>query len=205
MKRIVLFAVASLLVVNLSFGQRIECNTEDCIDTPPYCIAQCAEDLTNDHVNYTRAYFSIKYPMGDVPANLGCCTDVVIRTYRKLRVDLQKEIHEHIVKHPELYPNIKKTDTNIDHRRVANMMIYFRHSATDCDAVASTRGDYRPGDIVCWKLSTGDLHIGIISKTKSKEDPNRHMIVHNIGSGQVLEDCLFNWKIIGHYRAYWKC
>lgn len=90
-----------------------------------------ALELTQDIVEYDPSYFSITYPNGDVPKNKGVCTDVVIRTYRKANIDLQKEVHEDMVKHFNLYPKtwgLKKPDTNIDHRRVLNLMTFFnRH------------------------------------------------------------------------------
>ena len=58
--------------------------------------------------------------------------------------------------------------------------------------------DYLPGDIVCWLLGGKLSHIGIVSSIKS-DDGLRYQIVHNIGSGQVLEDMLFDYEIIGHY------
>ncbi|MEO9954561.1 DUF1287 domain-containing protein [Nonlabens sp.] len=164
-------------------------------------VAVAAQELTKDHVIYNGSYFSIPYPGGDVPAEYGVCTDVVIRTYRKLGVDLQKEVHEDMKRHFSLYPNnwgLKKTDTNIDHRRVPNLRTFFKRKGVSI-AVTQNAKDYLPGDIVSWTLSNGLTHIGMVSKTKSKNQ-KRYLMVHNIGAGQVLEDCLFNFKITGHYR-----
>lgn len=164
-------------------------------------VAAAAQELTKDHVIYNGSYFSIPYPGGDVPAGYGVCTDVVIRTYRKLGVDLQKEVHEDMKTHFSLYPNnwgLKKTDTNIDHRRVPNLRTFFKRKGVSI-AVTQNAKDYLPGDIVSWTLSNGLTHIGMVSKTKSK-DQKKYLMVHNIGAGQVLEDCLFNFKITGHYR-----
>ncbi len=164
-------------------------------------LSHAALELTKQNVTYDPSYFSIPYPNGDVPSDKGICTDVVIRAYRKLGIDLQKEVHEDMIKNFSLYPKIwglKRTDKNIDHRRVPNLMTFFSRKGTVKSKVKSPK-NYIPGDIVCWNLQGGITHIGIVVNKKSKEGL-RYMIVHNIGSGQVLEDCLFDFKIIGHYR-----
>lgn len=165
---------------------------------------EAAISLTNDRVTYDPAYFSIPYPNGDVPPDKGVCTDVVIRAYRKVGIDLQKEVHEDMVGNFSLYPQLwglTKTDKNIDHRRVPNLMTFFsRHGKVK--AITNHASDYQPGDIVCWNLGGVITHIGIVVNKKST-DGKRYLIVHNIGGGQVLADCLFDYKIIGHY-AYSK-
>jgi uncharacterized protein YijF (DUF1287 family) len=141
------------------------------------------------------------YPNGDVPPNKGVCTDVVIRAYRKLRIDLQKEVHEDMVANFNVYPKIwglKSTDKNIDHRRVPNLMTFFTRYGTTKKKTTNP-ADYQPGDIVCWNLGGSITHIGIVSNKKSA-DKQRFMMIHNIGAGQVLEDCLFSYTIIGHYQ-----
>lgn len=164
-------------------------------------LSEAAIALTRDKVDYDPAYFSISYPNGDVPPGKGVCTDVVIRAYRKVGIDLQKELHEDIRDHFSLYPKnwgLRRPDRNIDHRRVPNLMIFFtRHGKVR--PVTSEAGDYLPGDIVCWNLRPGITHIGIVVDKKSR-DGKRHLIAHNIGGGQVLADCLFDFEIIGHYR-----
>ncbi|NDW09137.1 DUF1287 domain-containing protein [Dysgonomonas sp. 520] len=166
-------------------------------------LSDAALQLTNDFVIYDPAYFSIPYPNGDVPANKGVCTDVVVRAYRKLGIDLQKEVHEDIKKNFNLYPSRKKwgltkPDRNIDHRRVPNLQVFFSRFGKSLK-VTDIAEDYLPGDIVTWDLGGGPVHIGIVVDRKSK-DGKRYGIVHNIGRGQVAEDCLFSWKITGHYR-----
>ena len=163
-------------------------------------MSSAALELTKQQVQYDPQYFSIAYPNGDVPANKGVCTDVVIRAYRKLSIDLQKEVHEDMKLNFALYPKnwgLKKTDKNIDHRRVPNLMTYFSRHGTS-KKITTNPDDYIPGDIVCWNLGGAITHIGIVVDKKSA-DGRRNMIVHNIGQGQVMEDCLFNFKIIGHY------
>lgn len=164
-------------------------------------LADSTFTLTRQSVTYDPTYFSIAYPNGDVPGNKGVCTDVIIRAYRKMGIDLQEEVHEDMVFNFSKYPKIwglSKTDKNIDHRRVPNLMTFFtRHG--EVKLMSTDASKYLPGDIVCWNLGGAVTHIGIVVKQKST-DGQRPMIVHNIGAGQVIEDCLFNFKIIGHYR-----
>jgi uncharacterized protein len=164
-------------------------------------LADSALTLTKQKVEYDPAYCIIAYPNGDVPSGKGVCTDVVIRAYRKLGIDLQKEVHVDMSAHFSTYPNRwgrKETDKNIDHRRVPNLMTFFTRHGRKLP-VTELAKDYLPGDIVCWDLGGGILHIGIVS-AKTEEGSGKHLIVHNVGSGQVLEDFLFMRPIIGHYR-----
>lgn len=156
--------------------------------------------LCEDAVTYDPSYYTIKYPNGDVPKGSGVCTDVVIRAYRKLGIDLQKEVHEDMNANFNLYPKnwgLKHTDKNIDHRRVPNLMVFFKRFGTE-KPITNNSYDYKAGDIVCWNLGGGITHIGIVVDQKSR-DGKRNLIVHNIGNGQVMEDMLFDYKIIGHY------
>jgi len=152
-------------------------------------------------VIYDPSYFSISYPNGDIPAGKGVCTDVVIRAYRQIGLDLQKEVHEDMTSDFNVYPAIwglPGPDKNIDHRRVPNLMRYFKRKESS-KPITNNPNDYLPGDVVAWNLGGAITHIGIVVNKKSR-DNKRFLIVHNIGGGQVLEDCLFNFKIIGHYR-----
>lgn len=165
-------------------------------------LSQAAISLIDPSIDYDPAYFSIKYPNGDIPENKGVCTDVIIRCYRKLNIDLQKEVHEDMVTNFSEYPNLKKwgmtkTDTNIDHRRVPNLEVFFERKGTKLP-VSEDAKDYKTGEIVTWMINEKLPHIGIITNKKS-EDGKRNLIVHNVGGGQVLEDCLFEYKIVGHY------
>lgn len=164
-------------------------------------LSKAALELTKDKVTYDSNYFSIDYPNGDVPKDKGVCTDVIIRAFRKLGIDLQKEVYEDMKKNFNVYPKIwglKKPDTNIDHRRVPNLMTFFSRKGIE-KVISKNTKDYIPGDIVCWNLGDAITHTGIVVNKKSK-DNKRFLIVHNIGAGQVLQDCLFSFKIIGHYR-----
>tara|TARA_B100000780_G_scaffold235175_1_gene175713 strand:- start:44 stop:637 length:594 start_codon:yes stop_codon:yes gene_type:complete len=186
------FIIVFLMFFNLAFAQQLF----DLVK-----ISDSAIELTKNKVEYDGAYYSIPYPNGDVPDNIGVCTDVIIRTYRSIGLDLQKEVHEDIKANFELYPplwNLKKPDTNIDHRRVPNLMRYFKRQGAEV-SITNNGKDYLPGDVVSWSLEGGLTHIGIVVNKKSN-DNKRFMIVHNIGGGQVLEDCLFDYTITGHYR-----
>jgi uncharacterized protein YijF (DUF1287 family) len=161
---------------------------------------RAAIELTNQTVTYDPSYFRIDYPNGDVPNDKGVCTDVIIRAYRKLGIDLQKEVHEDMISNFNKYPKnwgLKTTDTNIDHRRVPNLMTFFsRHGQVK--KITSAPDASVPGDIVTWDLGGGGPHIGIVINKKTS-DNKRYLIVHNIGRGQEISDCLFSFKITGHY------
>jgi len=161
---------------------------------------KAAIEITNQKVTYDPSYFRISYPNGDVPSDKGVCTDVIIRIYRKLGIDLQKEVHEDMASNFNKYPKnwgLRGTDTNIDHRRVPNLMTFFsRHGQIKKNTTVPD--DYVPGDIVTWDLGGGIPHIGLVINKKSS-DNKRFLVVHNIGRGQQIEDCLFSYKITGHY------
>lgn len=163
-------------------------------------LSDAAITLTKDKVEYDGTYRKIPYPNGDVPKGTGVCTDVVIRAYRKLGIDLQKEVHEDMAKNFSKYPKnwgLKSTDTNIDHRRVPNLQTFFTRNGQSL-AITDKASDYKPGDIVTWMLSGNLPHIGIV--VNKKTILGTYMVVHNVGSGQVLEDYLFEYPITGHYR-----
>jgi uncharacterized protein YijF (DUF1287 family) len=165
-------------------------------------VAAKALEQTKVRVVYDPAYTKIPYPGGDVAANRGVCTDVVIRTYRALGIDLQKEVHEDMAAHFAEYPKsfgLKRPDTNIDHRRVPNLRRFFERMGASVP-VTKDAADYLPGDLVTWDLGDGQQHIGIVSDKSAGFFTKRKQIVHNIGQGQVLEDVLFDWPINGHYR-----
>ena len=185
------FFILVILFSNLIFGQEAQNIT----------LSDAALVLTKQQVKYDPSYYSISYPNGDIPNSKGVCTDVIIRAYRMLDIDLQREVHVDMKANFNKYPKIwglTSTDKNIDHRRVPNLMKFFeRHGSVKVKSTNSS--DYLPGDIVCWNLSGGITHIGIVIN-KRTNDGKRNLIVHNIGAGQVIEDCLFDFKIIGHYR-----
>ncbi len=167
-------------------------------------LSDAAIERTRHIVRYDPSYVRIPYPGGDVSPETGVCTDEIIRSYRALRIDLQKEVHEDMEANFSKYPNhsrwmLLRTDTNIDHRRVPNLMVFFARKGESLP-ITNKGSDYNPGDLVTWDLGGGVPHIGIIVDKKSAS--GRYMIVHNIGQGPRAEDVLFQWKITGHYRYF---
>lgn len=166
-------------------------------------LVDAALERTTHSVRYDGSYRSISYPMGDVPDNIGVCTDVVIRSYRSLGIDLQQLVHEDMRADFDHYPatwGLKRPDSNIDHRRVPNLQRFFERQGAALP-VSSLGEDYRPGDLVTWMLPGNLPHIGIVSN-RNAYGTTRPLIVHNIGLGPMLEDMLFDYKITGHYRFY---
>jgi uncharacterized protein YijF (DUF1287 family) len=168
-------------------------------------LAAAAEERSRHAVRYDPAYVRIPYPGGDVPGDTGVCTDEVIRAYRAVGVDLQKEVHEDMEQNFAAYPRRWRwlsahPDTSIDHRRVPNLMVFFgRKGETLANGQRSE--DYAPGQLVTWDLGGGVAHIGIVVGQRSAMS-GRYMVLHNIGQGPKIEDVLFRWKITGHYRYY---
>jgi len=164
-------------------------------------LAAAALERTLHHVRYDPSYVTIPYPMGDVPAGQGVCTDVIVRAYRRLGIDLQELVHEDMTAHFSAYPQewgSPRPDTNIDHRRVPNLQAFFKRHGQILP-VTLEADNYRPGDLVTWTVPPHFPHIGIISSRRSA-DGARPLIVHNIGLGPRLEDRLFEFPITGHYR-----
>lgn len=165
-------------------------------------LSDAAISIIDPRIKYDPAYTRIAYPNGDVAADRGVCTDVLIRAYRKLGIDLQKEVHEDMKANFSLYPSrktwgLKTTDRNIDHRRVLNLQTFFTRKGQSLP-VSNKASDYRVGDLVTWDLGGGIAHIGIVVDRKTSN--GRPLVVHNYGGGQVSEDILFRYKITGHYR-----
>lgn len=157
-------------------------------------VADAARAQTKKRVVYDGRYVKLAYPGGDVPAGTGVCTDVVIRAFRAAGVDLQKDVHEDMAKSFAVYPKKwgrRAPDPNIDHRRVPNLMTFFSRRGASRPVTNDVK-DYAPGDLVAWDLGGGVTHIGVVA--------DGGKIVHNIGAGPKLEDVLFDWRIIGHYR-----
>lgn len=183
---------------NVARSNRVNVNLAD-------HLSRAAIARTYQRVRYDGRYIPISYPMGDVPANIGVCTDTVIRSYRRLGIDLQQLVHEDMSRAFYAYPNLRKwglsaPDPNIDHRRVHNLKVFFARHGQRLP-VTNNPAHYRPGDLVTWDLRNGGQeHIGIVVNRRSPVDPNRYMIVHNIANGDRMEDVLFALPITGHYR-----
>lgn len=155
-------------------------------------------------LSYDPAYTRLAYPGGDVPAERGVCTDVVIRALRAVGIDLQRLVHEDMRAHFGAYPAIwglTRTDRNIDHRRVPNLETWLRRHGM-ARPVSDDPADYAPGDIVTWTVPPHLPHIGIVSDARADDGSGRPLVIHNIGQGTQQEDILFRFTQRGHFR--WK-
>lgn len=164
-------------------------------------LISAAIERTKHDVGYDGSYRRITYPGGDVPIDIGVCTDLIIRSYRKIDVDLQKEVHEDMKRAFSEYPKtwgLRKPDPNIDHRRVANLRVFLARHGENLP-VSDDPSDYEPGDLVTWVLPRNLTHIGLVADRRTS-DGKRPYIVHNIGRGPEVEDMLFDYPITGHYR-----
>ena len=164
-------------------------------------LIQAAVAQTVAPVTYDGSYRRIAYPGGDVPASIGVCTDLIVRAYRAVGVDLQVRVHEDMTAAFSSYPQLwglPRADPNIDHRRVPNLQTYFRRRGARLP-ISRDADDYLPGDLVTWTLPGNLPHIGLVTDQRSP-GAERWLIVHNIGRGPELEDMLFAYPISGHYR-----
>ncbi len=167
-------------------------------------LVSAAVERTHHSVQYDPAYVRMPYPGGDVPQDRGVCTDEIIRIYRAVGIDLQKDVHEDMERDFAAYRHkgrwgLNHPDSNIDHRRVPNLRIFFQRKGESL-LISRHPEDYRPGDLVTYDLGGGVPHIAIVVDQKGPS--GAYMIVHNIGYGPRMEDVLFNWTITGHYRYY---
>jgi len=170
--------------------------------TPTQELVSAARAQIGVTLRYDPSYQRLAYPNGDVPLERGVCTDVVIRAYRQLGIDLQKLVHEDMRAHWIAYPHptkwkLKRPGTNIDHRRVPNLATFFRRHGTTITP-GSDPHRFRPGDLVVWELPYGLPHIGIVADRATPA--GTPLVVHNIGSGTKMEDVLFAFTIKAHYR-----
>lgn len=166
-------------------------------------VVEDAIEQTTYTVSYDPSYVKLSYPAGDVPLDRGVCSDVVVRAFRKVGVDLQKEVHEDMTSAFAAYPKkwgLQKPDANIDHRRVPNLMTFFERKGKSL-AVSNAGNDYQPGDVVTWDLGGGQTHIGIVTNVWSEASGN-YLVAHNIGGGVRVDNVLFSWRITGHYRYF---
>jgi uncharacterized protein len=159
---------------------------------------------TRSRVTYDGSYRRIPYPGGDVPETIGVCTDVVIRAYRRVGVDLQVKVHEDMRRAFKSYPQMwgmSRPDPNIDHRRVPNLQTFLRRAGAEQPASREPAA-YRAGDLVTWMLPRNLPHIGIV--TGARSPTGTPLVVHNIGRGPEVEDILFAYVVTGHYRYGWQ-
>lgn len=153
-------------------------------------------------VTYDASYMSLEYPGGDVPADRGACTDVVVRALRHAGYDLQKLIHEDMRRNFRLYPKkygLRRPDRNIDHRRTPNHMTFLRRfgKALPLALEGDAADSWMPGDLVYCDLASGLGHCGVISNVRTRE--GRPLVIHNAGRA-TQEDLLPHVKITGHFR-----
>lgn len=164
-------------------------------------LVKAARERTLHRETYDGAYSRIGYPMGDVPNDRGVCTDLVIRAYRAINVDLQVLVHEDMVRHFSAYPKqwqLRHPDRNIDHRRVPNLQTFLARAGA-AKPVSQAQETYVAGDLVTWMLPGNLPHIGMVSD-RFVPGSRRPMVIHNIGAGPVEDDSLFSYPITGHYR-----
>lgn len=188
MRRLVLLALGA--AVTLSAGD------------PALCLVEAARRQVGVTTRYDSGYTRIPYPGGDVSLDRGVCTDVIVRAYRRLGVDLQRLVHEDMRRAWAAYPKLWRLtapDANIDHRRVPNLGTFLSRHAQTLDGAADGRL-YKPGDLVTWRLPVGQPHIGVISDRRSWL--GAPLVIHNIGEGVKEEDTLFSFTITGHYRYF---
>ncbi|HEY9230792.1 MAG TPA: DUF1287 domain-containing protein, partial [Blastocatellia bacterium] len=127
-------------------------------------VVESALEQTGQTTVYDPAYIKLTYPGGDLPIERGVCADVIVRAFRKGGVDLQKEVHEDMARDFAAYPNrwgLKAPDANIDHRRVPNLMTYFKRRDKSLPITTNAK-EYEPGDVVAWDLGGGLTHIGLV-------------------------------------------
>jgi hypothetical protein len=196
-----------IIVVSVALAQSAFCQLtpQQRADFTKRLVA-AANERTHHTVRYDAAYVRLKYPGGDVPEGTGVCTDEIIRIYRAVGVDLQKDVHEDILTNNSAYPHKWKwfssaPNADIDHRRVPNLMVFFARKGESLPTTMSVK-DYQPGDIVTYDLGGGVTHIAMVVDKQFGLVDKRYGIVHNIGGGPKLEDNLFSYKITGHYRYY---
>jgi uncharacterized protein len=215
MKKLIGIVVILLVIISALFLYKYNtAKTNNSIITADYSIrnpdnsraAQLVVDARSQigiTTQYDGDYKTISYPLGDLPQVTGVCTDVVIRALRQQSVDLQELIHNDMQLDFFAYPNLwnlSTADTNIDHRRVPNILTYMERNNRTL-TVTKAPEDYHPGDIVTWDFGPGKQHIGIISDRINKTN-NTPYIIHNIGRGTEESDILFQFPITGHIRYY---
>ncbi|MGL4315600.1 MAG: DUF1287 domain-containing protein [Pseudomonas sp.] len=166
----------------------------------PAALVSAARSQVGVTLGYDPVYRRLAYPNGDVPLSTGVCTDVLIRALRGQGLDLQKAVHEDMAAHFSSYPQswgLKRPDSNIDHRRVPNLMAWLRRQGL-AQPISQQPAAYRAGDVVTWNLGRGLTHIGIVSDRQGADGVP--LVLHNIGRGTREEDILLRFTIIGHYR-----
>jgi uncharacterized protein YijF (DUF1287 family) len=164
------------------------------------CLVSQARQQVGVTLSYDPAYRRLAFPGGDVPADRGVCTDVLVRAYRLLNVDLQELVHRDMKSSWSAYPKLwglTRPDPNIDHRRVPNLATFFERHGSQLPIPARPEG-YQAGDIVTWRLPSGVPHVGFVSDKASPSGVP--LVIHNIGSGTREEDVLLAYTVTGRFR-----
>ena len=191
----------TLLLILTSFYACTQTSTTPKVKTPPELILDHAKWQLTQDVTYDGSYRQIDYPNGDVPAHIGVCTDVIIRSYRAAGVDMQVLIYEDVKNDLSYYYPIRykrgtaKVDSNIDHRRVHIIRKFLDKNYPDTRLKSTD--EYKPGDIIIW----GNWHVGILIDEKVP-GTDRYYGVHNIGAGPEKSDFYYDEEKLDHYR--WK-
>jgi uncharacterized protein YijF (DUF1287 family) len=166
----------------------------------PLDIAVGAKKLLVNQARYVERYVPLPYPNGDVPRSEGVCTDTVIRALRNAGIDLQREVHEDILRAPHAYSMVDKADPSIDHRRVRTLLPWFqRHFVT-----LAPRARFLPGDVVffdTFPAKSGPDHLGVVSDRTGEQ--GKPLVINNwtIGAVDAEMDLLSFVPVTHHFRA----
>ncbi|MET0286771.1 MAG: DUF1287 domain-containing protein [Polyangiales bacterium] len=150
---------------------------------------------------YDGRYQEIGYPNGDVPREIGVCTDVVIRALRNAGFDLQRAVHDDIALAPEAYPMITRANASIDHRRVKSLLPYFqRHFEAHTTRLDDASDPLRPGDVLFMDTfpdRPGTEHVGMVADTRA---PNGlpHVINNWTNGTRTKPMELLSWVPVTH-------
>lgn len=189
-------------ILGFSLSLALPCAARAAVEPWAQKLIDAAKTQIGVTVSYDPSYRTIAFPGGDVPREVGVCTDVIIRAYRDaLGVDLQKLVNADMKSAFGDYPKmwgLKRTDSNIDHRRVPNLQTFFKRRGAE-KPLPDDSGGYQPGDIVTVMLPGNLPHIALVAE-KMSEDGSRALVIHNIGGGARMEDMLTAFEITGRYR-----
>lgn len=155
-------------------------------------------DILQSAIRYisTRPKYQSRYYDGGYPDDgYGVCTDLVAAALKGAGYDLRELVSQDIRNHPENY-NIAVPDSNIDYRRVANLLVWFKNNAIPCSMDLDDIEDWQGGDIVIF-----EHHIGIVSDRRNKRGVP-YVIHHGSASQRFYEEDILEKRddLAGHYR-----
>ncbi|MBX3016657.1 MAG: DUF1287 domain-containing protein [Bdellovibrionaceae bacterium] len=154
--------------------------------------------MVESEIRYVADYVEIPFPEGDVAPDTGVCADVVVRSFREIGIDLQERVNRELKRDFASSPQIwglEGPDTNIDHRRVPNLMWYFTREWSR-RPLSEDNQDYRRCDVVAWDLGGGVTHIGIVSGVDANGETQ---LIHHLAEHPQEQAVLRRWRIIGHF------